>query len=253
MLRGASTKRATLELEHTTGANGDAQQTRSADELASIEAATAPSERVLVDQSVTIAVGVLTVNEDKAADAVLSIKATNGLDDELEFAGGVGASDPARLLASDQVSVGGDGDAVLPPDPLDPMWARPSTIRDLRDRTLTESTSTQVLAVGFDGLPARLLESASVQESTFDLLQIQEIRQRSEDVPMWIVVMGGLLLFAVAGVAVNRMRRLDKREPSSFSKTNKKLKTFDEVESDDEDGNEARDSSSGDRVYAQFS
>lgn len=123
-------------------------------------------------------------------------------------------------FATEQAS-GGDG-VELPLDPLDPTWGRPSD----RDRTLTAGAT--ALAAAFDELPSRVLQSNAhtlVSAGGTDL----------QPLPL-VAVVAGLLVFVVAGVAVNRTRR----------RLAKKQKAFDD---DDEGDSNASDA----YAYALFS
>lgn len=191
MLRGTSRT-----LEQAAGANGDAvEQVQRADEF---DSTTTRSDRALTEQSDANAAAV-TVSDD-------------------------GGAAIAAVLASVE---GGDigGGVRLPTDPLDPTWGKPSDLR--RDRTLSETETTQALAADFDAFPARFLESATMTENTFDLpLKQQQLLVQQPDEVSMMVVAGGLLAFAVAGVVVNRVRRRIE------SKSKQKLKAFDEDDGD---------------------
>lgn len=139
----------------------------------------------------------------------------------------------------------------LPPDPLDPTWGKPSD----RDRTLIGAAQRQRKIAADFGVPARLVQNQR-EELTFlsvaggggggagmaalsmmaaDSSAFQQLQQQFP-----VLLVGGLLAFAVAGVIVNRMRR-------NKSNNQYQLKAFDEekeiFESDDD----------GDEGYALFS
>lgn len=130
----------------------------------------------------------------------------------------------------------------LPPDPLDSTWGKPID----RDRTLVGAAE-KIIAADF-GAPSRLMQSQSEQLALLsvaggggagmaalsmmaaDSIMYQQLHQQFP-----VLLLGGLLAFAVAGVIVNRMRRSSQsnkhhRQPNAFDDEKEIFESDDENE-----------------------